>query len=190
MDRVLYSVPVATPDGEFGATYSALGLCGLTFPVSQPAATLSPDRDRRRARPCSGGTALLELPPRIRNWHAELTEALAKALAGREPRPLPPFDLSRGTHFQRAVWQVLRTIKRGGTMSYGEVAKALGRPGASRAVGSACGANPIPVLIPCHRVLGAGGKIGGFSADPRWKLLLLERERADWRGAQGAGWQA
>ena len=64
----------------------------------------------------------------------------------------------------------------GQTFSYGEVAKAIGRPKAVRAVGGACGANPIPVLIPCHRVLAAGGKIGGFSGGLDWKRTLLARE--------------
>jgi len=64
----------------------------------------------------------------------------------------------------------------GRTKSYGEIARAIGKPKAVRAVGGACGANPIPVLVPCHRVLAAHGKIGGFSSGLAWKRELLKRE--------------
>jgi O-6-methylguanine DNA methyltransferase len=70
----------------------------------------------------------------------------------------------------------MRRISCGQTQSYGEIAKAIGKPKAVRAVGGACGANPIPVLVPCHRVLAAGGKIGGFSGGLDWKRKLLARE--------------
>jgi len=71
---------------------------------------------------------------------------------------------------------MLRKIKPGSTRSYSELAGAVGKPQAARAVGGACGANPIPVLIPCHRVLAANRKIGGFSGGLEWKRRLLERE--------------
>jgi O-6-methylguanine DNA methyltransferase len=67
-------------------------------------------------------------------------------------------------------------IPLGKTRSYGEIAQAIGKPKAVRAVGGACGANPIPVLVPCHRVLAANNKIGGFSSGLGWKASLLERE--------------
>lgn len=67
-------------------------------------------------------------------------------------------------------------IKLGRTQSYGEIAKAIGKPKAVRAVGGACGANPIPLLVPCHRVLAANKKIGGFSSGLDWKRKLLARE--------------
>jgi len=70
----------------------------------------------------------------------------------------------------------LRKIAPGQTKSYAQVARTIGRPGAVRAVGQACGANPIPVVIPCHRVLAAGGKLGGFSGGLDWKRKLLLRE--------------
>ena len=64
----------------------------------------------------------------------------------------------------------------GETRSYGEIAEAIGKPKAVRAVGGACGANPIPVLVPCHRILAANQKIGGFSGGLKWKMKLLARE--------------
>ena len=83
-----------------------------------------------------------------------------------------------GSAFQRAVWQRMLAIPYGETESYGQVAKALGS--APRAVGGACGANAIPILIPCHRIVGAGGKLGGFSggAGRPTKIALLELEGA------------
>ena len=70
----------------------------------------------------------------------------------------------------------MQKIRVGQTQSYGEIARTIGKPKAVRAVGGACGANPIPVLIPCHRVLAANRKIGGFSSGLDWKRTLLKRE--------------
>jgi O-6-methylguanine DNA methyltransferase len=74
------------------------------------------------------------------------------------------------------VWRVLRRITSGQTWSYAELARAIGRAKAVRAVGNACGANPIPVLVPCHRVLAANEGLGGFSGGRKWKWMLLARE--------------
>lgn len=88
-----------------------------------------------------------------------------------------PLDLV-GTEFQRSVWNELLKIEFGETMSYGEVAKAVSRPLAARAIGGAVGANPIPIIIPCHRVMGSTGKLTGYSATggvvTKTKLLKLE----------------
>jgi len=85
-------------------------------------------------------------------------------------------DLSGGTEFQRRVWEELTWTPCGETRSYAEIAKAIRKPKAVRAVGGACGANPVPLLVPCHRVLAANRKIGGFSGGLDWKRKLLERE--------------
>ena len=86
--------------------------------------------------------------------------------------PLAP----AGTDFQRAVWSFLRTIPYGQTRSYLDVANALGKPSACRAVGAANGANPIPIVVPCHRVIGANGSLTGFGGgiDVKRRLLALE----------------
>ncbi|MEL7320190.1 MAG: methylated-DNA--[protein]-cysteine S-methyltransferase, partial [Pseudomonadota bacterium] len=86
-----------------------------------------------------------------------------------------PLDV-KGTAFQQQVWKALRDIPSGETRSYGELAAALGNPKASRAVGSANGANNIAVLIPCHRVVQADGSIGGYAYGPDIKRELLRRE--------------
>ncbi len=92
---------------------------------------------------------------------------------------LRAFDLPlrpKGTTFELAVWQALREIPYGQTRTYGQIAAQLGKPGASRAVGRACGKNPLLIVIPCHRVLGGGGKLTGFAAGLDVKRALLAME--------------
>ncbi len=84
----------------------------------------------------------------------------------------------RGTEFQRGVWAALREIPYGETCTYGELARRVGRPGAARAVGSANGANPLALVIPCHRVVASGGRIGGYAGGVALKKRLLAMERA------------
>jgi len=91
------------------------------------------------------------------------------------------FDLRldpRGTPFQRAVWDAVAAIPYGETRSYGELARALGRPAAARAVGAANGANPLAPIIPCHRVVGADGGLTGYGGGLAMKRHLLDLERA------------
>ncbi len=83
-----------------------------------------------------------------------------------------------GTDFQREVWNRLRDIPQGATISYGQLASAVGRPGASRAVGLANGANPVAIVVPCHRVIGSTGKLTGFGGGLWRKRWLLEHENA------------
>ncbi len=86
-----------------------------------------------------------------------------------------PVDV-RGTPFQRRVWRVLRSIPRGQTRTYAEVARRLGRPGAARAVARACASNPVALLVPCHRVVRSDGSLGGYRWGTWRKRMLLERE--------------
>jgi methylated-DNA-[protein]-cysteine S-methyltransferase len=86
--------------------------------------------------------------------------------------PLRP----RGTAFQRAVWDALRAIPPGETRSYGEIARAVGKPAAVRAVGAANGRNPLAIVVPCHRVIGAGGTLTGYAGGLEAKRWLLEHE--------------
>jgi len=154
-------LPIATADGTFTATYTSLGLAALDFPASAA-----------RAFP---GIAVL--PKSIRAWHALTREALLATLAGQPVGELPPLDWPGATDFRKQVWTALLQIPVGEIRSYQDIAQSIGKPGATRAVGNACGANPIPVLVPCHRVLAKDNKIGGFSAGLDWKRLLLGRER-------------
>jgi methylated-DNA-[protein]-cysteine S-methyltransferase len=91
------------------------------------------------------------------------------------------FDLEldvRGTPFQRAVWEALLAIPYGETRAYAEIARAVGRPAAVRAVGTANGANPLPLVIPCHRVVETGGHLGGYGGGLPLKRRLLAMERS------------
>lgn len=102
-------------------------------------------------------------------------------------RDLKDFELDlsvSGSPFQVRVWQTLAKIPYGTTISYGELAMEVGSPGASRAVGSANGRNPIAVIIPCHRVIAAGGKLGGYGGGLHRKQLLLDLEQLGDSSAQ------
>jgi O-6-methylguanine DNA methyltransferase len=159
-------LPIFTADGVFVAHYSANGLSGLDFPTKQ---SCSNTNDAR-------------VPANICAWHHLTTTAVKNILSGQTPIELPPLDLSRGTAFQLSVWKSLLQINLGRTQSYSDIAKAIGKPKAVRAVGGACGANPVPLLVPCHRVLAANRKIGGFSGGLGWKEKLLAREGVDVAG--------
>jgi O-6-methylguanine DNA methyltransferase len=164
---------ISTRDGKFIARYSERGLAGLNFPSREAlvASTRLAEVGRRRKHRENG-----HIPTKILRWHRTTTTALKNVLAGREPKKIPPLDLSGGTTFQQNVWRALQKISRGKTRSYGEIARRIGKPKAVRAVGGACGANPIPIFIPCHRVLAADKKPGGFSGGLNWKLKLLALE--------------
>jgi len=160
------ALSIPTPDGVFVAHYSDKGLCGLEFPSGKNKTEIQSDADAS--------------PRQIQLWHSATVKALKQVLSGKTPEKLPPLDLSSGTNFQQQVWRALLKISSVKTLSYGQVAEAIGNPKAVRAVGGACGANPIPILVPCHRVLAAHQRLGGFSSDPNWKRTLLTRERVQW----------
>ena len=161
MKTQVFALPISTGEGEFLARYSLRGLMALDFPNRRDSAETTNSKTG--------------IPAEIRKWHQTTRNALTKLLAGEKKVKFPPLDLS-GTNFQKSVWRQMLKIASGKTKSYGEIAEAIGKPGAVRAVGSACGANRIPVFVPCHRVLAANKKIGGFGAGLHWKYKLLERE--------------
>ena len=158
-----FELPIATSQGEFVAHYSDRGLTALNFPRSTTALRRHPAIPK-------------DLIQSISHWHRLTTRALKQALAGRESAEWPPLDVVTGTDFQGRVWHALQKIPRGATSSYGAIARQIGRPKAVRAVGGACGAYPLPVVIPCHRVLAANGRLGGFSGGLDWKRRLLAAE--------------
>jgi len=89
-----------------------------------------------------------------------------------------PLDLRAATAFHRQVWSAVRDIPYGETRSYGQIARQAGSPGAARAVGQAMAANPVPIVVPCHRVIGSDGNLCGFGGGLDLKRRLLEMERA------------
>ncbi len=111
--------------------------------------------------------------------------AVRDFLAGRRLELDLPLDL-RGTEFQKKVWAALRRVPYGGTISYAELAARAGHPRASRACGSANGSNPVPLFVPCHRTIAAGGKLGGFGGGLELKVRLLELEREHAAPRRGA----
>ncbi len=167
-------LPIATRDGRFIARYSENGLAELDFPKAGQASSRAGKRNGRAELPVSPNARQL-VPAEIRHWHRITETALKGILVGKPPKEFPPLDPA-GTDFQKKVWNALRKIPPGKTKSYGEIAEAIGKPKAVRAVGGACGANPIPVFVPCHRVLAAHGKIGGFGGGLEWKRKLLSEE--------------
>lgn len=146
----------ATPIGTLTLHSDGAALTGLEFELKRyplPEAPLGNDRVLDQAR-------------------RELDRYFAGALQNFSV-PVAP----RGTAFQLEVWDALTKIPYGATRSYGEQARAIGRPAAVRAVGAANGRNPIAIVIPCHRVIGAGGALTGFGGGLECKQALLDLER-------------
>ena len=154
-------VEISSPLGPLLAFFSPRGLCRLAF--------------GRRDIP-SG--FLADSGKAVRSRLAEkLCEELSRYFAGEAVRFTVGLDLSGATAFQRRVWRALGRVAFGATISYGELARRAGCPGGARAVGQAVGSNPIPIIIPCHRVIRSDGALGGFSAGLGIKRWLLDHER-------------
>ncbi len=159
-------------DGEMTllAVYSEKGLRGLSV------------ADKRLPCPFCHGLDDFKFPKEIVQRFEALKEDLLLRLNG-EPLELPwdAFDLDDHTDFHVRVWKALHDIPYGQTATYGEIAHAAGSPHAVRAAGQACGANPVILFIPCHRVIPANGGLGGFGAGISWKKRLLSLEGVDWK---------
>lgn len=155
---------IPSPVGDLVLTASETGVTGVYFPTSRHhlAAGLGVRTNS------TGGT--LSLLDRVA---AQLNEYFAGTRTTFD-LPLEPC----GTDFQLSVWELLRKIPYGVTRSYGELARRLGDPKATRAVGAANGANPIPIIVPCHRVVGSKGELTGFGGGIERKRWLLEHEGA------------
>jgi methylated-DNA-[protein]-cysteine S-methyltransferase len=123
-------------------------------------------------QPLRPGVTAVHRPDTLR----EMTKALRSYFQHRVPLPEFPLDLTSGTVFQQKVWSALCTIPFGETRSYGDIARLIGHPRAARAVGQACGQNPVAILVPCHRVLGQNGGLGGYAGGVEIKKALLALE--------------
>jgi methylated-DNA-[protein]-cysteine S-methyltransferase len=158
----VFQLLVESPLGPLLLTFSSRGLAGLKFP----------GENNQSQSPPSGN-----LSPRFHPaWISETIEAL-KSYFAKVPQDFRqlPLDLV-STPFQLQVWQELRDIPWGTTISYREMARRVGLPQGSRAVGQALAANPIPIIIPCHRVIAHDGSLGGYSSGPHRKRWLLQHE--------------
>ena len=132
------------------------------------------DHGRPEARTRTGA----RLAPGDPAWFTEILGQLDAYFAGR----LTEFDIPvklDGTEFQRRVWSQLQAIPYGETISYGELARRVGSPKASRAVGLANGRNPVTIIVPCHRVIGSNGKLTGYGGGLDRKTWLLDHEAAN-----------
>jgi methylated-DNA-[protein]-cysteine S-methyltransferase len=171
---------VSTPLGEMLALSSDEGLCALEFigPIS--------GRSKR------GSGRVVRLERRLAKWFPphEIEERESNVIRrtrawlrdyfdGKRADMELPLDL-RGAAFEKKVWMELLRIRPGETTSYGAIAKTLGSPGASRAVGLANGANPIAIVVPCHRVIGSTGSLTGYGGGLERKTWLIDHERR-WR---------
>ena len=161
-----------TAIGRCGIAWNERGIAGVQLPEAGEAET----RARMLHRfPAAGETA----PPREVQQVVERIVALLRGGAGDLAEVA--LDMDQVPEFHRRVYEVARTIPPGKTLSYGDIAAQLGAPRAARAVGQALGRNPFPIVVPCHRVLAAGGKIGGFSAQggvtTKRRMLAIEGAR-------------
>lgn len=151
---MLYTCDVETPIGRLGLVASDLGLTAILWPSGMAVGDTG------------GPSPMLELA----------VSELQAYFAGESTRFSVPLDVA-GTPFQQQAWDALRAIPFGETLSYGEQAEVLGRPRASRAVGGANARNPVPIVVPCHRVVAADGGLGGFAGGCDVKAWLLAHER-------------
>jgi methylated-DNA-[protein]-cysteine S-methyltransferase len=168
---------------------SLLDLASELLDIESGPLFLVASRDGMAALRFAGGTpadalrqlVTTELEQPISDQPSPLTRKAARQvreyLRGQRKVFTVPLDV-RGTPFQRRVWDALRTIPYGETLSYGDLADSIGRPGSARAVANACGHNALPIFIPCHRVIASNGGLGGFSAGVAHKRRLLSIERA------------
>ncbi len=158
--------------GRCGIGWGARGLIGLQLPESSPGAAWA--RLRRRFP----DAVEAEPPPEVEAVIERIRDLLA---GGRDDLADIPLDLEGQPAFNLRVYEIARAITPGEVSTYGEVARAMGEPGAARAVGKALGENPWPIVVPCHRVLAASGGMGGFSApggaETKAKLLTIEKAR-------------
>jgi methylated-DNA-[protein]-cysteine S-methyltransferase len=167
---------------------TAIGPCALAWTQVALAAVQLPEAtpEHTRARLRRAFPDLPELEPPA--FAQSAARRIARLLAGERDDLLDlPLDMEGVPPFHRRVYELARAIPPGEVLTYGEVARRLGDPGASRAVGQALGQNPYAPVVPCHRVLAAGGRSGGFSAEggAATKLKMLEIERARFGGVPG-----
>lgn len=166
-DPSIVQAPFKSPLGQIILAATSQGLAGLWFEQQRhlPAALA----------PQATGPGLWPTEPD----HPVLKQAMQQLtayFAGQRTRFDLPLDLSGGTAFQQSVWQALLALPPGTTASYGQISRRIGRPTAVRAVGAAVGRNPVSIIVPCHRVVGADGALTGYASGLHRKTALLALE--------------
>ena len=158
-DMTVVRTAYASPHGPIILAATAQGLAGIWF-------------EGQRHQPDLSGWPVDDQHPVLRQAVRQLDEYFAQERTAFDLA----LDLRGGTAFQQAVWQALRAIPPGQTRSYGEISRRIGKPRAVRAVGAAVGRNPVSIVVPCHRVMGADGSLTGYAGglDRKTALLALE----------------
>jgi methylated-DNA-[protein]-cysteine S-methyltransferase len=163
-----------TAIGSCGVVWNGRGICSVQLPERSTAATRARltrfHPEASEAQPAGAIMQAIEAMTGLLSGAAVTLDHIA-------------VDLDSAPDFNRRVYEVTRSIPPGRTLTYGEVASRVGEPHAAQAVGQALGRNPVPIVVPCHRVLGAGGQIGGFSAaggaETKRRMLVIEGGLAD-----------
>jgi methylated-DNA-[protein]-cysteine S-methyltransferase len=173
---------------EFALFDTAIGRCGIVWGGSGVTGVQLPEagESKTRARVLRRFPDAREAPPPPKVKRA-MGGIVALLRGESSDLPAVTLDMDRVPPFHRRVYEVARTIAPGTTLSYGDIARKLGAPGSARAVGQALGRNPFAIIVPCHRVLAAGGKVGGFTANggitTKLRLLAMEGASASSAGA-------
>jgi methylated-DNA-[protein]-cysteine S-methyltransferase len=184
------------PAGEVGAFFlfaTPLGRCALVWRGDAIVGASLPESDdsamRRSLARRFPGVVEAEPPSLVR----AAAERIVRHFSGeRQDFSDLPLDLSAGSSFEQAVWRAALAIPCGETRTYGDLARTVGQPGAAQAVGTALGRNPVPILVPCHRILAGAGRSGGFSAPGgvATKFRILEIEGARLPGEEAGLFEA
>jgi methylated-DNA-[protein]-cysteine S-methyltransferase len=163
-DRRIWCASLPSPIGEVCVAATTSGVCRVSYGRTQEQFVDGVERD---LGPCvPGNTGPLQ----------QAIAELAEYFAGKRRRFTCPVDLSCRTPFQQRVLQTVSRIPWGSVLSYAEVAEQVGAPRAARAIGGVMSRNPVPILVPCHRVIRAGGQLGGFGGGLGYKIKLLALE--------------
>ena len=164
-DTSIVQATVQSPLGSITIAATSTGLAGLWF------------EDQKHLPPELSGAAVWPTDP-SHPVLKQVSQQLTEYFAGQRLRFDVPMDLAGGTAFQLSVWQALLAIAPGETASYSDISSRIGKPAAVRAVGAAVGRNPVSIIVPCHRVLGADGSLTGYAGGLDRKTALLKLEGA------------
>lgn len=169
----MHKLLVPSPVGMLEIAGTEKGVVSVSFSnkrsFGKAAAAKTPAKPAAKSAPAASSSSV---PAPLRDCARQLEEYFA----GRRKSFDCRLDL-QGTDFQKKVWRALMKVPFGKTASYGKIARAVGHPGAARAVGGANHANPVAVIVPCHRIIGADGSLTGYGAGIERKAWLLEHER-------------
>jgi methylated-DNA-[protein]-cysteine S-methyltransferase len=162
---VVHSFVVDSPIGALGVAVTHDAVCGVSFGATVTRYPFESQSDSR-----------LESLPMGHGVLDRVRRQLNEYFAGHRTEFDLPLVVRRGSEFERAVWEQIAAIPYGETLSYGAIARAIGEPGGAQAVGKACNRNPLPLVVPCHRVIGSDGKLVGFGGGLDRKRFLLQLE--------------